>query len=168
MGEAARGCTNTHPPFEAGNEAAVTHGARSERLVAKRAAELHPALVEAAPWLDRPEFTGAVARYERAEVRARLLHAHLSKTALADGIASVPDSLWKNLHAAERLAAQLAGRLGLDPASRAQLAKDSAIAGHFAADAQAALLAEGRRIVETRAAALIEAEAEEEALDGDE
>ena len=53
------------------------------------------------------------------------------------------------------------------PAGRS-LAKDSAIAGHFAADAQAALLAEGRRIVETRAAALIEVEAEEEALDGDE
>ena len=51
------------PPFEAGNSAALVHGAHSARAIAAKAAEVHSELLTIAPYLAEPKFIPAVHRY---------------------------------------------------------------------------------------------------------
>ena len=54
------------PDFAPGNQAAVRHGAYSERQIEAKAAEVRSHLLDLAPWLDHDEFAPAVARFLRA------------------------------------------------------------------------------------------------------
>jgi hypothetical protein len=66
------------PPFEVGNQAAVTHGTRSERLLSAKAEEVHAELIELCPWVSGLDF-GAVARYVRTEARAVMLSDYVAE-----------------------------------------------------------------------------------------
>jgi hypothetical protein len=124
----------SRPPFEPGNELALVHGARSERRLNAVADEHRPELVAVAPWLDDAAFGDALARYLRADARARLLHDHIVGLVAKVGVGKVPSFLWRDVAAADRLAAQLATRLGLDPTGKAGIMRDASMARHFSPD----------------------------------
>ena len=146
-------------PFEVGNGAAIKHGGFSPVTISEKAEALLDELREFCPWIN--ELDGAaVDRFCRAEARARLLHSYVSKVSVESGIEAVKEYLWAEVRGADTLADKLATGLGLTPEGRAKLARDAAVAGHFAADALAGLQAEGRKLREayearSAAAALI-------------
>jgi hypothetical protein len=137
-------------PFQAGNTAALTHGANSEHAIEQKAAEVRDALLEICPWVDRPEYTPAVARFLRAEARSLLLHQAILKQADERGGAEkVALRLWEMATAADRLAAQLGNVLGLDPLGRAKL-QQTASAAELNVRTLAELAADGRRVMDAR------------------
>jgi hypothetical protein len=133
------------PPFEAGNRAAEKHGAYSERRITPLAEQASSELVEAAPWLNAPAFASAVLAWSRVEAQVALVGAWLAETGPLDSDGK-PRSAAEFLVRLERLAADLRGRLGLDPASRARIERDLA-AGVRDLDLTSQL-AEGRRLRE--------------------
>lgn len=146
---------------------AVTHGARSERVVEARAAEVRTHLLELAPWVDQPAFVPAVARYLRAEARELLIHEHILSVSAEKGAGAVPQRLWEAATACSNASMKASALLGLDPQSYARL---RAVTGHAVATEQstlADLAAKGAEINRRRDAglALIEGTADE---DGDE
>ncbi len=142
-------CRPGHPPrhddFEAGNTVAVRHGAYSERAIAAKAAEVHGALLAAAPYLADDKFMPAVNRYLQAAAREALLHNHIEKLSASKGAGSVPIRMWENATAAARLAARLGSDLGLDPIGHARIRALSAGAGVAEASLDD-MQAEGRKI----------------------
>ena len=131
------------PPFEKGNQAALKHGAYSEQLASEKVAEISLQFLQAAPWLDSPEYRPAVARYLRAEAVSVLSFAAIERIAAAEGAERVPKKLWQAWNAATNTAARQGSLLGLDPMSR-QL-----IVAAREADRQGSrdrLIAEGRAI----------------------
>jgi|GEM_PF-1506494 len=143
------------PPFEPGNVAHLTHGARSERMIEARAAEVHEQLLELAPWCDRPHFLPSVHRYLRAAARERMLDEFIAGTVADKGAGKVPSRTWEQATAATRLAHTLAGDLGLTPLGEARL---RAVAGTAAVTelSLADLMAQGaviRKAAEARHAA---------------
>ena len=131
--------------FRVGNLAAATHGARSDRLVSKRAEEVFAALLEVAPWvtdLDR----AAVARYTRNEARATMLSDYVARVGAEQGPEHVPPTLWDSATRADLAADKLAGALGLTPESRARLLKDVGQAQHYTGASLGDLAAEGRSL----------------------
>jgi hypothetical protein len=115
------------PPFEPGNEAALRHGARSERRLLPRAAAILEALraEPAVPEYLRtdPTFGPALSAGARAEAAAQLVAEYLSDV---DVDTLVGDQA-KTLELLRRLeAAALTHRrqLGLDPSSRGRLSRD--------------------------------------------
>ncbi len=148
------------PPFAAGNLTAVRHGTRSDRLVSERAAAIHAALVEIAPWVTDLDVE-AVDRYCRAEGRARMLHDYTVTTAAQKGVEAVLPYLWTEATRAEANAARFAQDLGLDPTGRAKLAKDLGVAVHFGGDQLADLTEQGRAIRVQRQAELAADEKDE-------
>jgi len=140
-------------PPPRGNTFHLTHGANSERAIARRAKAVRSALLDVAPWLAEPEYAPAVDRWERAEARALLLHDHITKTAAEKGTGAVPTRMWEQATAADRLAAQLGNTLGLDPTGKARLkaiAADTEVTMHTLAE----LAGEGQAIIERRRAEL--------------
>jgi hypothetical protein len=66
------------PPFEAGNAAAESHGATSERRWGPMAARLAAEAVGVAPWLSRPAFRSAVAAWSICEAKLHLVDSWLN------------------------------------------------------------------------------------------
>jgi hypothetical protein len=132
-------------PFGPGNAAALRHGAFSPGKISETAEVLLVELRDACPWITALD-AAAVDRFTRAEARCRLLHAHVSKVSAESGIEAVPSYLWGEVRGADTLADRLATGLGLTPEGRAKMARDTAVAGHLAADALAGLQAEGRKL----------------------
>lgn len=148
------------PPFTGGNEAAVTHGAHSERRVGPLAEQIARELLadpDTPPHVREPVFAAAVTAWARTEAVVRLLWAWLEErdilAALTDltteqeeqetrkgsatrkttirHIGSVLDTLRRY----ETLAASQRGKLGLDPASAARLGRDLAARRYLDANA---------------------------------
>ena len=132
-------------PFEPGNRAALRHGAFSPGKISETGEALHDELLDACPWVTALD-AAAVDRFTRAEARARLLHGYVSKVSAESGVEAVPSYLWGEVRGADTLADRLAAGLGLTPEGRAKLARDTAVAGRFAADAVAGQQAEGRKL----------------------
>jgi hypothetical protein len=130
-------------PFERGNAAAETHGGYSERRVAPLAARARSELLSAAPWVASPAFEAAVAAWSRVEGQTRLVAAYVAEKGPLDQ-GGKPRPAVDLLVRLERLAADLRGRLGLDPSSRARIERDLA-AGVRDLDLSDTL-AEGRRV----------------------
>lgn len=137
------------PPFEPGNEVAVTHGANSTRKVAPLAAEIERAARTDPAWpgyLNDSGYASAVGSWARAEAVCRLLWEWLAEQDPAEWMASTLDSVtdtekfeggsqsrtrarrvgsvMEQLRAWEATAARQRQRLGLDPLSRARLGRD--------------------------------------------
>lgn len=110
-----------HPPFEPGHTLSLKHGARSPRVIAARAVEVHEDLIAHAPWLAEDHFLPAVARYLDAAATESLLMDHVRAVSEAQGVGKVPSRTWEQLTAARRLAAKLGADLGLDPIGHARL-----------------------------------------------
>ncbi|MGQ0479705.1 MAG: hypothetical protein ACT4O0_01540 [Pseudonocardia sp.] len=141
------------PPFEPGNEVAVTHGAWSPRRVDPLATELVDTLL-ADPdvsFLRAPAYRTALWAWGRAEAQVQLLTEYIADNggiaeALAEHGSEESDethdggrsrrvsrsrrvgSALAALDRAEARAASLRARLGLDPLSRARLGRDVAAA----------------------------------------
>lgn len=122
------------PPFPAGNELAVTHGAFSPRRV-DPLAKSFVELVLADPgqgYLTVPAWRPAVWAWARAEAQIQLLTEWLADRSGDDGVGDLADEAvaraYLLLHRAESRAITLRARLGLDPLSRARLGRDKASA----------------------------------------
>ncbi len=112
------------PPFEKGNTAAVKHGAKSPRLVAEKAEAIRAMLLERYEYLADPIFTEALRRYCRIEARAVMLGDYVMAKAEAEGVETVPPTLWTETTRADALAQKAAQDLGLDPTGHARVARD--------------------------------------------
>lgn len=132
------------PEFPPGNEAALSHGAHSQRLGREDAAGLLAEVErEAPPWLATVD-RAALAAWAYAEGRCRRLRSWLDgQDALLrpDGSAHPCELLllrWENRAAAARAA------LGFDPLSRARLTRDTAVGAAMVAEGLEAVRAAGR------------------------
>lgn len=145
MGERARGYA--WPPFEAGNTAALTHGARSPRMVRPIAERLMIEAAEVAPWVARRAFGPELEAWAWHEARARLLRAWLDEHGLLDEDDG-PRGALGELQRAENAAAKARDRLGLNPLAWARLRAAVEQAG--GREDLEDLDAEGRAILEIR------------------
>lgn len=148
---------SSRPPFEPGNDVAVTHGALSPRRVAPLAAAAVERLRAVAPWAaDRPAFLGSVESLAWCEAQLELVRAYLDDVGLLDGDGQ-PRAVCNLLDRLEGRAARLRDALGLSPMALAKLLgtlATVAVAGHDD-DGLAHLKAEGRRIIEARRLAAV-------------
>jgi hypothetical protein len=151
----------SRPAFEPGNLAKVTSGARSPRVIAERAEHVHAELLTYAPYLDEDRFIPAVRRYLHAASREALLDDHIREVCDEKGAGAVSSRTWEQVSAAARLAAKLGSDLGLDPIGHAKIRALSASAG-ASEQSLGDLAAAGARVRAARAAASIDATAEEE------
>ncbi|MCW2735452.1 hypothetical protein [Nocardioides sp.] len=108
-------------PIVRGHTVTVTHGAWSSRRVDPLAAELIETAVSAVSWLSDPTYRPAVTSWARAEARCQLLAEYLDREGILDPATGEPRPALAAAEKQERLAIQQRQRLGLDPASRAQL-----------------------------------------------
>lgn len=138
------------PPFGAANDAAVTHGAYSERKVHPIAAELAAGVVVLFPDVADQRHAFAVRAWARAEARVALLEDWLVGRDLVDGDGE-PLGAVTLLLRAEKVAADLRARLGLDPKSHAELARSRAEA-HRSIEDLDAVRAAGRQAIEAKEA----------------
>ena len=118
------------PPFEPGNEAAVRHGAFSQKRV-ERAAEIIGAdLLERYPHVrDFPESVAALARVEGI---TKMMASDIAK-GLYNKQGELKASLLARWTSAENTAARLRASLGMTPESEASVARDRAAAVSLAA-----------------------------------
>lgn len=147
------------PPFEPGNELAVTHGAYSPRKVDPLARELVDAMVAdpSLSYLKAAAYRPALWAWARAEAQVQLLTEYLEARgqASSDGVGDLRAedvrSAYLLLHRAEARA--LSGRkaLGLDPLSRAKLGKDVALGEAARVDVARVMAELHRRELETPA-----------------
>lgn len=133
------------PPFEPGHTLSLVHGVYSDRAIEGRAAQVREALLEICPWLDRPEFLPAVARFIRVEARALAGHDYIARTTVEQGFEKVSVRLREVIDGTDRLAARLAENLGLDPIGQARIAA-LATSAEVGQASLADLIAEGGRI----------------------
>lgn len=146
MGEPARGYS--WPPFAAGHELSLTHGAKSERRWRPLAERLEAAAVDHAPWLARPAFRAALRSWAKAEAQATLVADWLDEHGLLDEDGEPRPAATFALRL-EASAAARRQRLGLDPMAFAKLLQTfSATPGTD--DVLAALRAEGAAILTAR------------------
>lgn len=110
------------PEAEIGNTLALKHGGQSPRVVEAVARIVADDVVEQAPWITEPIFGDALARYCRAEARARLLSDHIFKVADEQGAGKVPQRLWESAVASDNAASKAGAELGITPLARARLA----------------------------------------------
>lgn len=130
------------PPFEPGHRLSTIHGAYSPRAIEERAAQVHGALYEVAPWLSEDHYAPSVARYLQATAREALAHEALM--AMAPGARGFT-RLLETATAASRLAWFMGDALGLTPAGHARL-KMLVAGGEHAERSLADLASEGRRV----------------------
>lgn len=148
-GAPARGYT--WETFRAGNEAALTHGARSIRHVQPIADALRPVILEHAPWLRSPVYAGALEDYLFDEGRALLYrrwldeHGHVDDEGEERSVARSYDRVQGRL-------AKARPELGLTPLGRGRLYTQAAALAAAGGDDQglAHLLAEGAQILDAR------------------
>jgi len=120
-------------PFEKGNTVSTRHGVWSQRKVDPVAEELASGLL-----VDRPDLAGhpeTVFAWARAEARCLLLAEHFAG-GLFDGDGNERPGL-RLIAQFERLASDLRARLGLDPRSEAELARERGAATLTAVDLEA-------------------------------
>lgn len=123
----------TWPPFEKGNTVSTRHGVWSNRKVDPIAGELAAGLLaDRGDLIEHPETVWA---WARAEARCLLLADHFSE-GLFDGEGNERPGL-RLIGQFERLAADLRARLGLDPRSQAELARDRAEVARSVVDLEA-------------------------------
>ena len=122
----------SRPPFEPGNELAVTHGAYSVRHVGPVADQLLQAVLQDAgvSYLHSPAYRPAVTAWAEAEARVILIQAWVDgmstqSAAESDRGKTSPLELLRKWEAS---ASSHRARLGLDPLSRARLGRDVAAA----------------------------------------
>lgn len=138
--------TVTRTSFRPGNGAAVTHGAFAPRVFGPIAEALASALLEERPHLKR--WPAAVVAWADAEARCEVLRAHLDEHGMLDDRGR-PRPAVDLLLRLERQADRARQRLGLDPRSDAQLARETAEAAGSVADLDAVREA-GRRALAAR------------------
>lgn len=120
----------SRPPFEPGNELAVTHGAWSVRKLQPAAAKLLEGLRldDQVAYLRQPAYGPALAAWAQAEARVMLIEVWVdampmqAQTESKQGQTSPLELLRKW----EATASTHRARLGLDPLSRARLGRDVA------------------------------------------
>ena len=136
------------PPFEAGNVAALRHGARSPRRLGELASALAAELTSAAPWTSRPAFHRAVTAWATSEAACELYRVHFDRVGLFDEAGELQAGLdrWDR---AEGRASRLRDRLGLDPIAYARLVR-LVSDEPAAAEEREALLREARELVAAR------------------
>jgi hypothetical protein len=132
--------------FERGNLERMTHGAGVPMIVDPIADELIAGLRERRP--DLEAYPEALAAWGRAESRCLLLAAWFGERGLLDGEGQ-PTASAQLLNQSERLASEMRGRLGIDPASEAALARGQADAARSVVDLDA-LRARGREALKAR------------------
>ena len=125
-----------HEDFAPGNEVAVKHGARSDRLVRPRALEIAADLAadDALPdYLRQATYRPALLAYATTLARAERVQVWLEATAPEHGVPELDEA--GDVRGATRLLERLEGsaarqrqELGLTPLSRARLGKDVAVA----------------------------------------
>jgi hypothetical protein len=117
------------PPFEKGNTAAMTHGARSDRLVEPRARELTAPVFDANPHLEAARDGAAVLRYcmtlARIERVYRWLEGQVDHV-FVDQDAGRAHGVYERLERWERAAGTEEDRLGISPLARTRLGLDRA------------------------------------------
>lgn len=123
-----------HPPFEAGNDFALRHGARSERRVSVVAGQILEGLLgdpSTPDYLVRDEsFRPALVAWATAEARVSLINAYLDEQGLEKAFSGKG---WM-LEASRKwsvTAANFRTRLGLDPVSRAKILRDLSAARYL-------------------------------------
>lgn len=110
------------PPFEPGNEVALSHGAYSARHVEPLAEQLRAELTTMAPWCSAPAFAATVRAWAVTEARCRLLQAFVDERGLVDEQGELRvASAQAMLDRQERAAARLRVELGLTPSAWASL-----------------------------------------------
>ena len=143
-GTPARGYT--WPPFEPGNEAALKHGARSERRWRPIADRLAAELLAERPWLE--QHRRSVDAWARVEAQATLISNWLDEVGLLDDEGN-PRPASDRLDRLESRAQSLRSDLAETPASMARLLSQltTTAAQTGAVDALEALKSEGRALV---------------------
>lgn len=149
MGADARGYSR--PPFDAGNNAAETHGATSPRKVRPLADQLVRDLSTVAPWCAQEAFASTVAAWAWSESQTALLRAYIDECGLIDAEGRPLPALTM-LDRCEARAARLRADLGLNPRSWAALVASLGSADHeAAARGLESLRATGRELARTAA-----------------
>lgn len=117
------------PPFAPGNEAAVTHGAWSERRVSPVARQILDELLAdpATPryLIEDSSYGPALAAWSRTEAQVQMLMVWIDRHGHAAALAK-NGLLLEQLRKWEVTAASQRARLGLDPLSRAKILRDLA------------------------------------------
>lgn len=130
------------PPFEKGNEAALTHGAHSKRRIEGIAKKINDELLERFPVArEYPETLTALARVEGI---TRMLFADLATNGLYNKNAEFKSSQISRYLTAENTGAKLRASLGMTPMSEAEVARDRAVAAHATVDVVSELMKQGR------------------------
>lgn len=108
------------PPFTAGHELSMKHGAHSERKLRPLVDELLEAVHGLAPWCSSPVFAPTVEAWAWAEARAITYRRHFDEVGMSLDAEDPPRGLdqWDR---AERRAASLRAELGLSPSSLTKL-----------------------------------------------
>jgi hypothetical protein len=116
--------------FKPGHTLSIRHGAYSTRRInpiAEALAEdlLALAAIDGSPvqYLASQAWLATVHAWADAEARAQLIREYLDEVGMWDAKGE-PRKVMPDLHKFERRAADLRGRLGLDPLSRARLGRD--------------------------------------------
>lgn len=110
---------------EAGNVAALVHGARSLRLVDPVAVELVAEAQAELPYLGEAKYRATLEAWGRAEARVRLLERFLETEGLLTSEGDVRAAAAFQLQC-ETQAARLRSQLGLTPEAAAKIGKDVA------------------------------------------
>lgn len=139
-------------PFKPGHTLSVTHGTRSARLVAERAAQVAEELAERAPWLAEELDGVAVETWCRAQARYRMLDDYVAAKAADEGVEAVPRTLWQEVSRAEANVMKATEALGLDPTGRARLMKDLGWARQLSQGSVGALAERGAKLRALRSA----------------
>lgn len=114
----------TWPPFEPGNEVAVTHGAYSPEIIGERARELTPHVLEANRHLDPGRDGPAIFRYCELLARIERVYAWLSQQddpIFRDSAKGKTHGIFERLERWERAAGATEDRLGISPVARSRL-----------------------------------------------
>jgi hypothetical protein len=145
------------PPFEPGNMASLQHGAASNRVLSPIAERLREALARDAPWTAAPAFAAVLEAWSWMEARCQVYRQHFDAVGHV-GEDGNPRRGLERWDRAEARAQSLRNELGLTPLSLSKLlARASSVARQVNDDrALEALLSEGARIMEARAARELE------------
>lgn len=122
-------------PFQPGHLVNLRHGARAPSVYGPLATALAEALVEQRPHL--AAYPEAVAQWAEAEARADLLRRWIDEHGAFDDAGELRSGQLGWLLRLERQADRARQRLGLDPRSDAQLARETAEAAGSVADLDA-------------------------------
>ena len=121
-------------PFKPGNTLRLSHGVFSDRMVAPRATKFVDAVLQIAAadgspiaYLRDPTYRPALVAWGRSEAQQDLLEQFLDELGPIDNEGKIRPAA-ELLERVARRAERMRSRLGLDPLSRATLAKDLAVA----------------------------------------